>query len=142
MSRSTRRRWEAALAVLFAVVTTVVGGGALYFVSTMAVHSDPAAVPSTPGLQAERHFLLGGDVADVLLFLGDRVEDAAAEVAEDRDGRHDEGGEEPAARHGASLKGRSILAMVSLFDGDTPHALAVIAREHSDRSNPMGANPH
>jgi CubicO group peptidase (beta-lactamase class C family) len=42
-------------AVLFAVVGTVVGAGALYFVSTMAVHPDPAAVPSTPGVHAERY---------------------------------------------------------------------------------------
>jgi len=55
LSRSTRRHWEAALGALFAVVTTVVGGGALYFVSTMTVHTDPAAVPSTPGVHAERY---------------------------------------------------------------------------------------
>jgi serine beta-lactamase-like protein LACTB len=55
LSRSTRRHWEAAFAVLFAVVATVVGGGALYFVSTMTVHTDPAAVPSTPGVHAERY---------------------------------------------------------------------------------------
>jgi serine beta-lactamase-like protein LACTB len=55
LSRSTRRHWEAVFAVLFAVVTTVVGGGALYFVSTMTVHTDPAAVPSTPGVHAERY---------------------------------------------------------------------------------------
>ena len=45
--RSTRRRAEAALAVLFAVVMLVVGGGAVWFVSTMSVHEDAAAVPST-----------------------------------------------------------------------------------------------
>lgn len=55
MSRSTRRHWEAAFAVLFAGVATVVGGGALYFLSTMTVHTDPAAVPSTPGVHAERY---------------------------------------------------------------------------------------
>jgi CubicO group peptidase (beta-lactamase class C family) len=55
LSRSTRWPWEAALVVLFAVIATVVGGGALYFVSTMAVHSDPAAIPSTPGVHAERY---------------------------------------------------------------------------------------
>jgi serine beta-lactamase-like protein LACTB, mitochondrial len=32
-----------------------VGGGALYFVSTMTVHTNPAAVPSTPGVHAERY---------------------------------------------------------------------------------------
>lgn len=43
------------LALLFVAVITLAGGGALYFVSTMAVHSDPAAVPSTPGVHAERY---------------------------------------------------------------------------------------
>jgi CubicO group peptidase (beta-lactamase class C family) len=38
-----------------AVIATVVGGGALYFVSTMTVHTDPAAVPSTPGVHVDRH---------------------------------------------------------------------------------------
>ena len=52
------------------------------------------------GLQAQRHLLLGGDAADVLLFLGDGIEDAAAEVAEQRDGSDDEGHPESAARHG------------------------------------------
>jgi serine beta-lactamase-like protein LACTB len=51
----TRRRSETVLALLFAAVITVAGGGALYFVSTMPVHSDPAAVPSTPGVHAERY---------------------------------------------------------------------------------------
>jgi serine beta-lactamase-like protein LACTB, mitochondrial len=41
--------------LLVAVVIIVVGGGALYFVSTMAVHPNPAAVPSTPGVHAERY---------------------------------------------------------------------------------------
>jgi CubicO group peptidase (beta-lactamase class C family) len=44
---STRRRAEAALAVLFAAGIVVVGGGAVWFVSTMSVHEDAAAVPST-----------------------------------------------------------------------------------------------
>ena len=43
----TRRRAEAAFALLFAVAILVVGGAALYFVSTISVHPDPAAVPST-----------------------------------------------------------------------------------------------
>lgn len=55
MSRSTRWPWEAALVVLLAIIATGVGGGALYFVATMAVHSDPAAIPSTPGVHAERY---------------------------------------------------------------------------------------
>ena len=53
----SRIRWraETALALLFAVIITVAGGGAVYFVSTMAVHTDPAAVPSTPGVHAKRY---------------------------------------------------------------------------------------
>jgi serine beta-lactamase-like protein LACTB, mitochondrial len=46
---------ETVLAMLFVAVMTVASGGALYFAATMAVHSDPAAVPSTPGLHAERY---------------------------------------------------------------------------------------
>jgi CubicO group peptidase (beta-lactamase class C family) len=42
-----RRSAEAILAVLFAAAIVVVGGAVLYFVSTMPVHHDPAAVPST-----------------------------------------------------------------------------------------------
>jgi serine beta-lactamase-like protein LACTB, mitochondrial len=53
----SRTRWhaETVLALLFAAVITLGGAGALYFVSTMAVHSDPAAVPSTSGVYAERY---------------------------------------------------------------------------------------
>jgi len=51
----TRRRGESVFAVLIAVVITLVGGSVLYFVLTMAVHSDPAAVPSTPGVHAEQY---------------------------------------------------------------------------------------
>lgn len=54
MSR-TRWRAETALALFFAAVVTLVGGGAVYFVLTMAVHSDPAAIPSTRGVHAERY---------------------------------------------------------------------------------------
>jgi serine beta-lactamase-like protein LACTB len=54
LSRSLWRA-ETVLVLLVAVVITVVGGGALYFVSTMAVHPDPAAVPFTPGVHAERY---------------------------------------------------------------------------------------
>jgi CubicO group peptidase (beta-lactamase class C family) len=42
-------------ALLVAVIITIAGGGVLYFVLTMAVHSDPAAVPSTPVVHAERY---------------------------------------------------------------------------------------
>jgi serine beta-lactamase-like protein LACTB, mitochondrial len=51
----TRWRAEAMLALLCAAIITFAGGGALYFASTMAVHSDPAAVPSTRGVHAERY---------------------------------------------------------------------------------------
>jgi serine beta-lactamase-like protein LACTB, mitochondrial len=45
--RSTRWRVEAALAVLFAVVMLVVGGGAVWVMSRKPVHENAAAVPST-----------------------------------------------------------------------------------------------
>jgi CubicO group peptidase (beta-lactamase class C family) len=51
----TRRGAETAIALLFAVIVTVAGGGVVYFVSTIAVHSDPAAVLSAPGVHAERY---------------------------------------------------------------------------------------
>lgn len=51
----SRTRTETVLALLSAAIITLAGGGAFYFVSTMAVHSDPAAVPSTPGVHAERY---------------------------------------------------------------------------------------
>jgi CubicO group peptidase (beta-lactamase class C family) len=41
--------------VLLATAGTIAGAGALYFVSTMAVHSDPAAVSSTPGVHVPRY---------------------------------------------------------------------------------------
>jgi len=45
--RSARaRRAEEILALLFAAAVVVAGGAAIYFVSTISVHSDPAAVPS------------------------------------------------------------------------------------------------
>ena len=43
------------IALLCAVIITLVGGGVLYFTLTMAVHPDPAAVPSTPGVHAEEY---------------------------------------------------------------------------------------
>jgi CubicO group peptidase (beta-lactamase class C family) len=49
------RRAETVLALLFAVIVTIGGGGALYFAATMAVHPDPSAVPSAPGVHAERY---------------------------------------------------------------------------------------
>jgi serine beta-lactamase-like protein LACTB len=54
-SESGLTRSETLFALLVAVVITVGGGGALYFAATMAVHPDPAAVPSTPGVHAERY---------------------------------------------------------------------------------------
>jgi CubicO group peptidase (beta-lactamase class C family) len=56
-TRLSHIRWraETVLALLFAAVITIVGGAALYFASTMTVHPDPAAVPSTPGVHAERY---------------------------------------------------------------------------------------
>jgi serine beta-lactamase-like protein LACTB, mitochondrial len=41
------RRTEATLAVLLAVLIVGAGGAAIYFVGTMSVHPDPAAVPSS-----------------------------------------------------------------------------------------------
>ena len=53
---STRGRAEAVLAVLFTVGLLVVGGGAVWLVSTMSVHEDAAAVPSTAAAApAERY---------------------------------------------------------------------------------------
>ncbi len=49
------RRTETVLVVVFAGIITVAGAGALYFTATMAVHPDPAAVPSTPGVHDERY---------------------------------------------------------------------------------------
>lgn len=48
-------RTETVLALVVAVVITIAGGGVFYFVSTMAVHPDPAAIPSMPGVRAERY---------------------------------------------------------------------------------------
>jgi CubicO group peptidase (beta-lactamase class C family) len=42
-----RRGTEGVLAILFGVALVVVGGAALYFVSTISVHKGPASVPST-----------------------------------------------------------------------------------------------
>lgn len=55
-TRSTRVRAEAVLAILFTAAILVGGGAALYFVLTISVHSDAAAVPSkTAGTPAERY---------------------------------------------------------------------------------------
>jgi CubicO group peptidase (beta-lactamase class C family) len=51
----TRWRAEALLAVLFGIVITVGGGGALWFFSAVPVHPDPAAVPSSAGAHVERY---------------------------------------------------------------------------------------
>jgi len=48
-------RSETVLALLSAIIIAVAGGGVVYFASTMAVHTDPSAVPSTPGVHAERY---------------------------------------------------------------------------------------
>jgi serine beta-lactamase-like protein LACTB, mitochondrial len=53
--RMGRTRIEMVLVLLVAVIVTVGGGGALYFVSTIAVHPNPAAVPSTPGVHIDRY---------------------------------------------------------------------------------------
>ena len=54
--RSARaRRAEEILALLFAAAVVVAGGAAIYFVSTISVHSDPAAVPSKAAATAERY---------------------------------------------------------------------------------------
>jgi serine beta-lactamase-like protein LACTB, mitochondrial len=52
--RSTRRRAEAALAVLFAVML-VVAGGALWLVSTKSVHEDATTAPSTVAVAHPRY---------------------------------------------------------------------------------------
>jgi len=54
-SESGLSRSETLFALLVGVVITVGGAGALYFAATMAVHPDPAAVPSTPGVHAEQY---------------------------------------------------------------------------------------
>src|SRR5262245_8687963 len=51
-----RRHAEAALAVLFTAGMVLVGGAVLYFVSTMSVHPDPAAVPSTTAIADEGRY--------------------------------------------------------------------------------------
>src|SRR5262245_28088914 len=50
-----RRSAEGILAVLFGVAIVVVGGAVLYFVSTMSVHPDRAAVPSTTAVADGRY---------------------------------------------------------------------------------------
>ena len=44
-----------ALALVFAALIVVAGGGGVYFVSTIAVHPDPAAVPSIAGVHADHY---------------------------------------------------------------------------------------
>jgi hypothetical protein len=51
----TRRGKEAALTVLLAAAIVGVGGGILYFVSTISVHPDPAAVPVHGGPPVQRY---------------------------------------------------------------------------------------
>ena len=54
MSR-TLWRLETVFALIVAAFIAVVGSGALYFAATMAVHRDPAAIPSTPGVHDPRY---------------------------------------------------------------------------------------
>jgi serine beta-lactamase-like protein LACTB, mitochondrial len=80
-----RWRWETALVLCLAAVLTLAGAGALYFVSTMAVHSDPAAVPSAPGVHAERY---GGAIEESrrlahALLLNDNLPGLSVAVARD-----------------------------------------------------------
>ena len=53
MTRSTRWRVEVAIAVLFALGVTVVGGGAVWLFSMMPVHADPAEIPSRGSVATE-----------------------------------------------------------------------------------------
>jgi serine beta-lactamase-like protein LACTB, mitochondrial len=56
ITRSTRVRAEAVLAILFTAAILVGGGAVLYFVFTISVHSDAAAVPSkAAGVPIERY---------------------------------------------------------------------------------------
>jgi CubicO group peptidase (beta-lactamase class C family) len=56
ITRSTRLRAEPVLAILFTAAILAGGGAALYFVFTISVHSDAAAVPSNAaGVPAERY---------------------------------------------------------------------------------------
>ncbi|HKT81239.1 MAG TPA: serine hydrolase domain-containing protein [Vicinamibacterales bacterium] len=62
MSLPNRRTAEVVLAALFTLGLLIVGGGALYFVSTInPVHTDPAAVPSSGAEPQERY---AGSVAE------------------------------------------------------------------------------
>jgi hypothetical protein len=74
-------------------------------------------------LEPERDLLLGSNARDVLLLLGDRIEDAASVVSQNRDDGYDERDEESAAGHEASQNEE-----VKLYtfgpppDGDWPHS--------------------
>lgn len=59
----TRKGAEATLAILFAVVIVVAGGGAIYFVLTMSVHGDPAIVPSSAAVVPEGRYAGAGEEA-------------------------------------------------------------------------------
>jgi len=60
-TRRGSRRAEEILAVLLALVVLLAGGAALYFVATMSVHRDAAAIPSTSaGAPPQRY----GDAVD------------------------------------------------------------------------------
>jgi len=48
----TRYKAEAVLAVLFGAGLLLAGGAATYLVSTISVHTDPGAIPSTASASA------------------------------------------------------------------------------------------
>jgi CubicO group peptidase (beta-lactamase class C family) len=76
---------QAILILLVGIVITLAGGGVLYFVSTMAVHPNPAAVPSTPGVHADHY---SGAIEDSrrlahALLLKDNLPGLSVAVAKD-----------------------------------------------------------
>jgi len=82
----TRRRAEAAIAVLLGVVLLVVGGAAFYFVSTISVHDDPATVPSTAAAAPAERYSGAVDEAKRLartLVVGDNLPGLSVAVALD-----------------------------------------------------------
>jgi len=81
----TRWRAETALALVVAAIVLVVGGGVLYFMLTMTVHPDPAAVPSTPGVHADRYSSAVGESRRLALalLLNDNLPGLSVAVARD-----------------------------------------------------------
>jgi hypothetical protein len=78
-----RRHVEAALAALFAIGLLLVGGGALWFLSVMPVHGDPAYIPST-GAVANAGRYAGAVEASRRLARSLLVEDNLPAVRDDR----------------------------------------------------------